>query len=122
MHVLVIDDSAATRFMLSKMLRELGHSVYEAVDGKQALDKLRENPNTTLALVDWNMPVMNGLEFVQSVRADNNFEQLKLMMCTTEIEMMNVVRALEAGANEYVMKPFTKEIILEKLKIMGLCP
>jgi two-component system chemotaxis response regulator CheY len=122
MHVLVIDDSAATRFMLCKMLRELGHSVYEAVDGKQALDKLRENPTTTLALVDWNMPVMNGLEFVQSVRAEKDFEQLKLMMCTTEIEMMNVVRALEAGANEYVMKPFTKDIIIEKLKIMGLCP
>lgn len=120
MEVLVIDDSTATRFMLSKMLKELGCSVCEAADGKQALEVLKNHPETSLVLVDWNMPVMNGLEFVQAVRANSHYATLKLMMVTTEVEMMNVVRALEAGANEYVMKPFTKEVISEKMKLMGI--
>jgi two-component system chemotaxis response regulator CheY len=106
--------------MLSKMLKELGCSVCEAADGKRALEVLKDHPETSLVLVDWNMPVMNGLEFVQAVRANGHYATLKLMMVTTEVEMMNVVRALEAGANEYVMKPFTKEIISEKMKLMGI--
>jgi two-component system chemotaxis response regulator CheY len=120
MKVLVIDDSAATRFMLTKMLHELGCETTEAGDGQQALDRLKENPETALALVDWNMPVMNGLDFVRAVRSDKVYDNMKLMMVTTEVEMMNVIKALEAGANEYVMKPFTKEIIVEKFKIMGV--
>ena len=73
-----------------------------------------------LALVDWNMPEMNGYEFVCEVRKDNQYKDMKLMMVTTETEMAQVIKALEAGANEYVMKPFTKDMIVEKLTIMGL--
>jgi len=73
-----------------------------------------------LALVDWNMPEMNGLEFIRTVRAEQSYNGVLLMMVTTETEKENVVRALAAGANEYVMKPFTQEVILEKLQIFGL--
>jgi two-component system chemotaxis response regulator CheY len=71
-------------------------------------------------LVDWNMPVMNGYEFVKAVRSFERFDAIPLMMVTTETEMDRVLAALEAGANEYVMKPFTKEMILDKLAILGL--
>ena len=117
---LVIDDSSATRFILCKMLKELGYESVQAADGKQALECLKANPDVTVALVDWNMPEMTGYEFVQAVRGDRQYDALKLMMVTTETEMMQVVRAIEAGANEYVMKPFTKEIVQDKFRIMGL--
>lgn len=120
MNVLVIDDSTATRFILSKMMRELGHTVEEAVNGKDALEKLELHPEMTVALVDWNMPVMNGLEFVVAARATRRFNAIKLVMVTTETDMNNVVRALEAGADEYVMKPFSKEMIQEKLSLIGI--
>ncbi len=71
-------------------------------------------------LTDWNMPEMNGYEFVCAVRKDNTYDEMRMMMVTTETEMSQVVKALEAGANEYVMKPFTKEMILEKLNLMGI--
>ena len=122
MKALVIDDSTAARFILSKMLTELGFEVTQANDGKQAMDKLVPGEKFDLALVDWNMPVMNGLEFVQSVRSSaTSAEQVsKIMMVTTETEMTQVVRAIEAGADEYVMKPFTKAVIEDKLQILGL--
>ena len=106
--------------MLAKMLRELGYEPHEAGDGKEALSALTEDPSFELALVDWNMPEMNGLELVQAVRNTATFHELKLIMVTTETEMMQVVRALEAGANEYIMKPFTKEMVAEKLQMIGL--
>jgi len=81
---------------------------------------LQANGSVDLALVDWNMPEMNGLEFIRTVRAEQSYDGVLLMMVTTETEMENVVRALAAGANEYVMKPFTQEIILEKLQIFGM--
>ena len=117
---LVVDDSTATRFILSKMLKELGFDSVQAADGQQALDTLRTNPDCVLALVDWNMPVMNGLELVQKVRADASFAGMQIMMVTTETEMTRVVQAIEAGANEYIMKPFTKEMVHDKLKILGV--
>lgn len=120
MRALVIDDSKAIRLILGKMLKELGFEVYDAGDGKQALDRLKEVGKIDLALVDWNMPVMNGLEFVCAVRANPDHNDMRLMMVTTETEMSQVVKALEAGANEYVMKPFTKDIIVEKLNLMGI--
>jgi two-component system chemotaxis response regulator CheY len=98
----------------------LGLEVVEAADGRQALEQLRKAGNIDLALVDWNMPEMNGLEFVRAVRAEHIYDGVLLMMVTTETEMENVVRALAAGANEYVMKPFTKDVILEKLRLFGM--
>lgn len=119
MRALVIDDSKTMRLILGRLLRELGFEVAEAGDGQKALERLREGPRPVLALVDWNMPVMNGLEFIQAVRADDSYAQMLLMMVTTESGPEQITQALEAGANEYVMKPFTKETIRAKLNVMG---
>ena len=120
MNTLVIDDSRAIRTILRGMLKELGHTVFEAPNGQEALAVLRQHPDIELALVDWNMPVMNGLEFVKAVRADGSFTRVRLIMVTTETEMAHVSQAIEAGADEYVMKPFTREIIGDKLKLAGV--
>jgi two-component system chemotaxis response regulator CheY len=108
------------RSILTRMLRGLGFEVLEAANGREGLQRLQESGKVDLALVDWNMPEMNGLEFIRTVRAEQSYNGVLLMMVTTETEMENVVKALAAGANEYVMKPFTQEVIMEKLQIFGL--
>ena len=120
MKALVVDDSMAARFMLSKMLKEIGYEVVQAADGKEALTTLEANKDVEIALVDWNMPVMNGLELVQEVRQQAEYNNMKIMMVTTETEMMQVVRAMEAGANEYIMKPFTKDVVVDKMRLLGI--
>lgn len=117
---LIIDDSRAMRTILSNILGEIGFDVVEAADGEQALSRLEQNPEVTLALVDWNLPVMSGLEFVSTVRANPGFRSVRLMMVTTETEMRRMSTALDAGADEYIMKPFTKEMLLEKLTLLGI--
>ncbi len=117
---LVIDDSRVMRRMLARILRDLGYQVMEADNGQEALAILQAHEDIQLALVDWHMPEMNGYEFVKVVRAQPRYKAVNLVMVTTETEMFHVADALEAGANEYVMKPFTKEIILEKLNLLGL--
>jgi two-component system chemotaxis response regulator CheY len=120
LQALIVDDSRAIRSILGSLLRQIGFDVAEAGNGKEGLERLNEINQLHLVLVDWNMPVMNGLEFVQAVRADHRYDQLPLMMVTTETEMSQVARALEAGVNEYVMKPTTKDVILEKLQLLGI--
>lgn len=120
MRALVIDDSRATRMIIGRMLKEVGFEVVEAAHGREALDRLQAEGAINLALVDWNLPEMNGLEFVQAVRANPAYGELRLMMVTSETERDQVARALAAGANEYVMKPFTKDVILAKLNLLGL--
>jgi len=120
MRALVIDDSRAIRLILSRTLQELGFATLEAANGKEALTVLEREGPVELALVDWNMPEMNGLEFVQAARARPAWGSMRMMMVTTETEIERVVKALEAGADEYVMKPFTREVIAEKLAILGL--
>lgn len=124
MNALIVDDSRAIRRILSGMLTDIGFAVAEASHGKEALAHLQAHADSAsrphLVLVDWNMPEMNGLELVQAVRRDQRFASIPLMMVTTETEMSQVLRALEAGAQEYVMKPFTKEVIEEKLRVLGL--
>jgi two-component system chemotaxis response regulator CheY len=120
MIALVIDDSRAMRSMLSRMVKELGFEVVEAANGSEALKKLADGLEPQIALVDWNMPEMNGLEFVESVRRDARHQAVTLMMVTTEIESSQVMRALDAGANEYLMKPFTREALVEKLELLGV--
>ncbi len=120
MRALVIDDSKAVRSIIGKIMRELGFGeIVEAGNGREALERLEEG-KPQIALVDWNMPEMNGYEFVCAVRADSAYDDLPLMMVTTETEMDKIITALEAGANEYVMKPFTKDVLREKLLILGL--
>lgn len=118
---MVIDDSKAIRMILSRSLTKLGYEVCTAPDGKAAIEILEtQAPDLKLVLVDWNMPEMDGLEFVRRVRAMPRYASAALMMVTTETEVDQMVRALEAGANEYVMKPFTDEIIADKLRLMGV--
>ena len=122
MRALVIDDSRAARMAVGRILQEIGVDCEDAENGSQALAMLKGSGPFDLAMVDWNMPVMNGYEFVREVRRNPSFVDLKLIMVTTENELSQVVKALSAGANEYVMKPFTDEMILEKLEILGLRP
>ena len=120
MLALIVDDSRTMRLVLKKILNEVGFEVSEAGDGSEALLRLKELDRVDLMLVDWNMPVMDGLEFVRAVRQDNAYDEVPVMMVTTEDTMDRVVEALNAGANEYVMKPFTSESIIEKLEILDL--
>jgi len=115
---MVVDDSRAVRMILSRSLAELGYDVCAAADGAEALTLLRAE--MSIVLVDWNMPHMNGLEFLERLRADPRYASVKVVMVTTETEVSQMVKALAAGANEYVMKPFTKEILAEKLRMLGL--
>ncbi|MCD6399923.1 response regulator [candidate division WOR-3 bacterium] len=117
---MVIDDSRAIRMILARTLREVGYEVCEATNGKEALALLQQHHDEfSLVLVDWNMPEMDGLEFVRQVRSEPGWSGTTLMMVTTETELDQMMTALEAGADEYVMKPFTKEIITDKLRLLG---
>jgi two-component system chemotaxis response regulator CheY len=118
MHALVIDDSRAMRKVLSKILGDLGFSVVEAGNGQEALERMQSEA-VDLALIDWNMPVMNGYEFLQAVRAQPSRAEVRLMMVTTETGIEEMTKALAAGADEYVMKPFTRSDLVSKLGLMG---
>ena len=121
MKALVIDDSRAIRRILVKTLKELDIEVVEAAHGQEALDKLESGEATVdLIMVDWNMPEMNGYDFIVAVRGKEQFSEIPIMMVTTESEMSQMTRAIEAGATEYLVKPFTKEMIAEKLDLMGI--
>ncbi|MBJ93319.1 MAG: response regulator [Rickettsiales bacterium] len=120
MKVLIVDDSRATRAILKRILKPMGVTCVEAADGQKGLDTLAENPDVALALVDWNMPNMDGLQFIQAVRSDSNNDDVLLMMVTTESEIQRVSYAMDAGANEYIVKPFTQDIISQKMRLMGL--
>lgn len=117
---LIVDDSKAVRMILSKTLRELGHEVIEAANGREALEVMdRQKRSITLVLADWNMPEVNGMELLKRLRAQPDLSALPIVMVTTETEVDQMAAALEAGANEYVMKPFTREILVEKLQLAG---
>ncbi len=105
--------------ILKKYLRALGFEAHEAGNGLEALSSLRDLGTVDVSLVDWNMPGMNGIEFVRSVRAMPEHADLRIMMVTSETDMGRMLMALEAGADEYVMKPFTQEIIEDKLSLLG---
>jgi two-component system chemotaxis response regulator CheY len=119
MHALIVDDSRAMRRILCGIANELGFKFTEAENGRLALDRLHETDDVDLVLVDWNMPVMDGLEFVQTARADDRYKNLKIVMVTSETEPTRMARALMAGVDEFVMKPFTKEILVDKLALIG---
>jgi two-component system chemotaxis response regulator CheY len=119
MYALVIDDSRTIRAFLKEQLRSLGFEVTEARDGRQALSQLRDMPQVDLVLVDWNMPEMDGISFVRAVRAESDYSTLPMLMVTTNAELAQVSLALEAGVNEYIMKPFTTDILREKLQLLG---
>lgn len=120
MRALVIDDSRAMRSILKGILTDLGFEVVEASDGHQAIDLLNEDRTFDIALVDWNLPVMNGLEIVTEVRKDPGLAGMRMLMVTTETEFERVTQALQAGADEYIMKPFDRDMLLDKLVILGI--
>jgi two-component system chemotaxis response regulator CheY len=120
MHALIIDDSRAMRMILRRIVTDLGFTCAEAGNGQEALDEIAAGPRPDVCLIDWNMPVMDGYTFVTRVRADPGLRDITLMMVTTESEHGQIVRALAAGAHEYVIKPFTPDAIVEKLTLLGL--
>jgi two-component system chemotaxis response regulator CheY len=106
--------------ILSRTLRELGFQVREAGNGIDALAVLGDGPRADLVMADWNMPVMDGLELLRKIRASPAFATVPVVMVTTEAEIDQMTTALQAGATEYIMKPFTKEILADKLRMAGL--
>jgi len=116
---LVIDDSRTTRKILMRMLNKMGFETVEAADGREGLDRLKEMGASDLVLVDWNMPVMDGFDFVRAVRAEREYDSVPLVMVTTHNDLESVAQALEAGATEFIMKPFTEDVIREKLALVG---
>ncbi|MGF1627573.1 MAG: response regulator [Alphaproteobacteria bacterium] len=116
---LVVDDSQVVRSVAKRILRQLDIQVSEAENGQVALERCSVSlPD--LILLDWNMPVMNGLVFLQALRGRYGADQPIVVFCTTENGIGNVKQALEAGANEYIMKPFDEAIIRSKLAQVGL--
>ncbi|HET9696383.1 MAG TPA: response regulator [Terriglobales bacterium] len=120
MKALLVDDSSTMRSILRMTLRQAGFETVEADNGATALTKLGQEGAADVALVDWNMPVMNGFEFLCALRQDHKYDKMLVVMVTTETEMSNIQSAVERGANEYIMKPFTKEAVIEKLQLLGL--
>lgn len=116
---LVVDDSKVIRMVAKKILQELGFEVIEAADGSEALESCKINlPDSVL--LDWNMPVMDGIEFLRALRALPGGNSPIVVFCTTENDMDHIQQAIEAGANEYIMKPFDSEIIQAKFAQVGL--
>jgi two-component system, chemotaxis family, chemotaxis protein CheY len=120
MLALVIDDSRAVRMIVGQILREISIDVIEAGNGVEALEQMKRNPDVELLLVDWNMPQMNGFDFVRAVRADRAYDSVRILMVTSESQREQVNKALDAGANEYLMKPFNKDILVAKLNLLDV--
>jgi two-component system chemotaxis response regulator CheY len=118
---MVVDDSRAMRCMLRNILDENGFEVLaEAENGQQALERLNVVGPLDLMLLDWNMPIMNGFELLCTLRKDPKWQNMRIMLVTTETEANQILRALDAGADEYLIKPFHKEALRDKLSVMGL--
>jgi two-component system chemotaxis response regulator CheY len=120
MRALIIDDSRAMRSILRSILTSLEFEVVEAGDGRRAIEILSADPDFDLALVDWNLPEISGLEVVVEIRTTLAMHDIRLLMVTTETEFERVAQALDAGANEYIMKPFDTAMLLDKLIILGI--
>ena len=119
MKALVVDDSKAMRMILKKILGELGFEVSEAGNGLEGMDLLQKETGIELVLVDWNMPEMNGYDFVQAIRSKEQYDALRLVMVTSETQPEGIQRVEEAGADGYVTKPFTRDLLGSKLESLG---
>lgn len=124
MKLLVVDDSSTMRRIIKNTLQRLGHKdVLEAEHGLEAWGVLQENPDINVLITDWNMPEMNGLELVKKVRAEEKYIDMPIIMVTTEGGKAEVITALKAGVNNYIVKPFTPQILKEKLEdVLGVSP
>ena len=120
--ILIVDDSRAMRAYLRNILKGFGARLLEAGSGTEALEALRPSPPVDLFVVDWNLPGMDGVSLVRELRRIPAYAASRFLMVTTEVEPAQVREALEAGVQEYLMKPFTPEMVLEKLLLLGLEP
>lgn len=120
MRLLIIDDSRTMRRLLCAIVAPLPAETIEAENGQQGLEQLQANWPVDLALVDWDMPVMCGLDFVKAVRADSRFDGMKVLMVTARNSMDAVSQAIEAGASDFLMKPLTEAMVVEKVRMLGL--
>ena len=122
MKLLVVDDSSTMRRIIKNTLARLGYkNVLEGADGVEGWNQMDSNPDIDMLITDWNMPEMNGLELVKKVRADDRFKDLPIIMVTTEGGKAEVITALKAGVNNYIVKPFTPAVLKEKLgAVMGV--
>ena len=116
---LVVDDSRVVRKVARRIVEDLGFECREAEDGQEALNACHEELPDAI-LLDWNMPVMSGIEFLEKLRAEPDGELPKVIFCTTENDMSFIQRALQTGADEYIMKPFDSDIIESKFQQIGL--
>ena len=117
MKVLVVDDSLAMRKIIKNILIKTGITdIVEAEDGREALEILNMEDDIDLVLLDWNMPEMTGLEFVEAVRSDDRFDKMPIIMVTANTSKNEIIRAIGAGVNNYVAKPFTPEVLMEKIE------
>ncbi|MEQ8442850.1 MAG: response regulator [Alphaproteobacteria bacterium] len=116
---IVVDDSRVIRMVARKILEELSFTVEEAEDGQVALDLCKQSMPDGI-LLDWNMPVMDGLEFLKALRALPNGSEPKVVFCTTENDLNHIQEAISQGADEYIMKPFDSEIVQSKFSQVGL--
>ena len=117
---LIVDDSKAMRSIVGRIVREIGFETFEAANGLEGLTQLQTHGDVELILVDWNMPQMNGIEFLKAVRSKPGSSAFKMLMVTTASDLAHINTALEAGANEYLMKPFTKDAMVSKLQMLGI--
>lgn len=122
MKLLVVDDSSTMRRIIKNTLARLGYkNVLEGADGVEGWEQMDTNPDIDMLITDWNMPEMNGLELVKKVRADERFVDTPIIMVTTEGGKAEVITALKAGVNNYIVKPFTPQVLKEKLgAVMGV--
>jgi len=119
--VLIVDDAKVVRVALSRIMTQLGFDTLDAANGQLAQEQMQEHDDIALILLDWNMPVMNGYDFLVALRSDpKHITRPPVIMVTTETGMPSMLKALAAGADEYIMKPFDKDIVIDKLDIVGL--
>lgn len=118
--ILLVDDSRTVRSVGKRYSNALGFEAFEAEDGQAALEIMDREPDIDVVLLDWNMPVMDGLSFLKTLRETPRDKQPVVVMCTTENDLARIVEAMQAGANEYIMKPFTEDIVRDKLEEAGV--
>ncbi len=115
MKVLVVDDSAIMRKVIAQILEMLGHDSVPASNGIDAFDRLKEHEDVRLILLDWNMPEMNGIEFLREIKVRPGLSEIPVIMLTTESERRKMIEAIEAGAKHYLTKPFQPETLATKI-------
>ena len=118
---LLVDDAKVVRISLGRIMTTLGFEVLEAENGQVAQEQMQLHDDISVVLLDWNMPVMNGYDFLVALRSDAKYiTEPRVIMVTTETGMPSMLKALSAGADEYIMKPFDKEMVMDKLDIVGV--